>query len=156
LLRQPGSKVTFPIGHAVTEGVSILKTNRAVSNYGNRLARADPGSYGGMMVCPHHIRKREKRRHQLVVFADRQDEECSVGQRDPHRFGLRPRYLAVAEEPTVDARRMASTMPIASCPIRRPPSVAAIPRYGQRSLPQMHARVTRTMASEGGFPFCQR
>src|SRR3954471_16445947 len=42
----------------------------------------------------------------------------------------------------------ASTMPIASWPMRCPPGAG--PRlYGQRSLPQMQARVTRTTASVG-------
>src|SRR5581483_679113 len=42
---------------------------------------------------------------------------------------------------------MASTTPIASWPIGRPGSVAGSSLYGQRSLPQMQARVTRITAS---------
>src|SRR6188472_3355622 len=40
-----------------------------------------------------------------------------------------------------------STTPMNSWPIRLPTSLAAIELYGQRSLPQIHARVTRTRAS---------
>jgi hypothetical protein len=38
-----------------------------------------------------------------------------------------------------------------SWPIRRPESVGSIDLYGQRSLPQIAARVTRTSASEGSI-----
>jgi hypothetical protein len=38
-----------------------------------------------------------------------------------------------------------------SCPIRRPVSVCSIWLYGQRSLPQTAARVTRTSASVGSI-----
>jgi hypothetical protein len=42
-----------------------------------------------------------------------------------------------------------STTPMASWPIGWPVSVASSDAYGQRSLPQMQARVTRTTASVG-------
>src|SRR5918995_3622766 len=42
-----------------------------------------------------------------------------------------------------------STTPTASWPIGWPVSVRSIWLYGQRSLPQIHARVTRTTASVG-------
>ena len=42
-----------------------------------------------------------------------------------------------------------STTPIASWPIWRPVSPGFIDLYGQRSLPQIAARVTRTTASVG-------
>jgi len=44
---------------------------------------------------------------------------------------------------------MDSTTPMNSWPMRFPVSLAGIELYGQRSLPQMHARVTRTRASVG-------
>src|SRR3954469_9783977 len=42
---------------------------------------------------------------------------------------------------------IASTTPMNSWPMRFPVSLAGIELYGQRSLPQIHARVTRTRAS---------
>src|SRR5258708_812974 len=42
-----------------------------------------------------------------------------------------------------------STMPIASWPICRPDGVGSMSLYGQRSLPQTHARVMRMSASVG-------
>src|SRR5207237_6039635 len=44
-----------------------------------------------------------------------------------------------------------STTPMNSCPIRRPFSSCGIVLYGQRSLPQIAARVTRTRASVGSI-----
>src|SRR5215212_1009827 len=44
---------------------------------------------------------------------------------------------------------MVSTTPMNSWPIRFPVSLVGIELYGQRSLPQIHARVTRTSASVG-------
>src|SRR6185369_12884987 len=44
---------------------------------------------------------------------------------------------------------MDSTIPMNSWPIRFPVPLGAIELYGQRSLPQTHARVTRTRASLG-------
>ena len=44
-----------------------------------------------------------------------------------------------------------STTPMNSWPIRRPVSVGSIGLYGQRSLPQIAARVTRTSASVGSI-----
>jgi hypothetical protein len=46
---------------------------------------------------------------------------------------------------------MASTTPIASCPMRRPVSLCSIVLYGQRSLPQMQARLTTMTASVGSM-----
>src|SRR4051794_10160188 len=43
----------------------------------------------------------------------------------------------------------ASTTPIASCPMLWPVSLFGMSLYGQRSLPQMHARTTRIIASLG-------
>ena len=40
-------------------------------------------------------------------------------------------------------------MPMNSWPMRFPVVLGGIELYGQRSLPQMHARVTRTKASVG-------
>jgi hypothetical protein len=48
-------------------------------------------------------------------------------------------------------RWLKRTMPIASCPMTRPLSVCSIVLYGQRSLPQMQARVTVTTASVGSI-----
>src|SRR5215211_7974108 len=45
----------------------------------------------------------------------------------------------------------ASTTPMASCPIRRPVSLCSIVLYGQRSLPQIAARLTATRASVGSM-----
>src|SRR5215211_2447332 len=45
----------------------------------------------------------------------------------------------------------ASTTPTNSCPIRRPVSLCSIDLYGQRSLPQIAARVTVTSASVGSM-----
>ena len=42
---------------------------------------------------------------------------------------------------------VSSTTPMNSCPMRRPDSLGSIDLYGQRSLPQIAARVTRTSAS---------
>ncbi len=60
------------------------------------------------MARPHHVREREQRRHQRVVFADGQDEERPVRQRDAHRFGLGSTDLSRAEESTVEARGVES------------------------------------------------
>src|SRR2546430_8672624 len=46
---------------------------------------------------------------------------------------------------------MASTTPMASCPMWRPVSLCSIVLYGQRSLPQMAARATATRASAGSI-----
>jgi hypothetical protein len=51
--------------------------------------------------------------------------------------------------PTLSVRTSSptsSTTPMNSCPMRRPSSSGSIDLYGQRSLPQMAARVTRTSA----------
>src|SRR3954469_9510529 len=54
-----------------------------------------------------------------------------------------PRLTARTSAPT------SSTTPMASWPIDCPVSPRSIDQYGQRSLPQMQARVTRTRASVG-------
>src|SRR5581483_4535972 len=54
-----------------------------------------------------------------------------------------PRFSVRTPLPT------SSTTPIASCPITRAPSLGCSVLYGQRSDPQIHARVTRSSASVG-------
>jgi hypothetical protein len=57
------------------------------------------------MAGPHHVRKREQRRHQRVVLADRQPDKRSVRLGDTNRFGLRATDVtARAEEPALNAR----------------------------------------------------
>src|SRR5579872_2254877 len=54
-----------------------------------------------------------------------------------------PRWMCCTSLP------ISSTTPIASWPIGWPPGVSGRSLYGQRSLPQMQARVTRMIASVG-------
>src|SRR6266513_2235396 len=56
-----------------------------------------------------------------------------------------PRLILLTSAPT------SSTTPIASCPITRPVSLRSIFWYGHKSLPQIHARVTRMRASVGSM-----
>ena len=56
-----------------------------------------------------------------------------------------PTLTVRTSEPTL------STTPIASCPMRRPVWVCAMSLYGQRSLPQIEARVIVTRASVGSI-----
>ena len=61
-----------------------------------------------MVPCSHHVGEREERRHQRVVLADRQGDQCSVRLGDTNCFGLCSVDVARAEEPSVDARRVKS------------------------------------------------
>jgi hypothetical protein len=60
------------------------------------------------MTCAHHIGQSEKRWHQRIIFFDRQNEERSVREWDADRFRLRSWDFLVAEEATVDTRRLES------------------------------------------------
>ena len=56
-----------------------------------------------MVAGAHHVGKREQRRHQRVVLANREDIERAVGTRDAHRFRLRAGHVGIPEEAAVDA-----------------------------------------------------
>ena len=69
---------------------------------------------------------------------------CRPTRRTARRRG-RPGLTVRTSHPT------ASTTPMDSWPIRRPCSVGSMDLYGQRSLPQMQARVTTRSASVGSW-----
>jgi hypothetical protein len=50
------------------------QTDGPVTDHRYLIAAADPCRKGRMMASSHHIREREQRRHQGIVFADRQCE----------------------------------------------------------------------------------
>ena len=83
---------THPLGQTliVTAGCGL------VQSWGGPIKEIRPGD---VIWCP----PGEKRRHQRVVCADRQDDECSVCLGDTHRFGLGSVDVTRAEEPSVDA-----------------------------------------------------
>jgi hypothetical protein len=82
------------------------RPTRAVTDDRGNLAGADVLSYGRVMAGPHHVREREQRRHQRLVFAGRQNDERPVRLRHAHCFGLCARDVDRPEEPAMDARRL--------------------------------------------------
>ena len=60
------------------------------------------------MARRHHVREREQRRHQLVVSAHRQGDECAVRLRDTDRFALAAVDPIEAVSASVEARRVQS------------------------------------------------
>ena len=60
-----------PLGAEPAGGDHAAQADGAVADNSDGLASADLGGQGRVMAGAHHVGKREKRRHQRVVFADR-------------------------------------------------------------------------------------
>ena len=98
------------LGAETLRGDHAAQTDGAVADDRGGLTGADVAGDGRVVARAHHVREREQRRHQRVVFVDRQDDECSVRLRNAHRFGLCSRDVIRAEEASVDARRLQPLM----------------------------------------------
>src|SRR5439155_17504046 len=59
-------------------GGDAAQANGAVTEDGCRFPAAYPGADSRMVARTHHVRQREKRRHQRVISADQQREKRSV------------------------------------------------------------------------------
>jgi hypothetical protein len=94
------------VGAEAPGGDHAAQADGAVTDDGRRVPGTDPGGDRRMLARPHHVREREERRHQRVVLANRQHDECSVRLRDTQRFRLCSVAVPVPEEPSVDARRV--------------------------------------------------
>src|SRR5438093_1923578 len=91
------------LGAEPAGGDHAAQADGTVSNDGDGLARADPGSEGRVVAGSHHIRKREKRRDQRVVGADWKDDERPVRLRNAHRFALAAVDAVAGPPPAVKA-----------------------------------------------------
>ena len=65
------------------------QTNRAVTNYGNRLTRSGLSGDGPKPASADHIGKRQKVRDQVVGGNVRRRHQGTVGKRDAHQLRLR-------------------------------------------------------------------
>ena len=93
-------------GAEASRGDDAAQADCSVSDHGNRLPRADLCRQGRVVACRHHVRKRQQRRHQLVVGADRQDDERSVCLRNADRFALSTVDAVEAVPASVQAGRV--------------------------------------------------
>ena len=120
-------------GISASSGADRERDERAVRlRYAHRLALP---AVDAVRAVPAAV---EARRVQPLAAEDAR----AVGPEE-RRATRSPAFTVRTSSPT------ASTTPTNSWPIRRPPSLGSIALYGQRSLPQMAARVTRTSASVG-------
>jgi hypothetical protein len=87
-------------------GNHAAQAHGSVPDNRHGLAGADPGCDGSVVACSHHVREREERRQQRFITTCRQGVERSVRQGDAHSLGLRPGHLRIAEEASVNARRV--------------------------------------------------
>src|SRR6266536_2257683 len=108
------------------------KTTRVPSAWGTRTASPCPPSTSPKPYLPPW--------RQALCSPRRQNTQVPSDQRNGETTSS-PALIVRTSSPT------ASTTPMNSCPIRRPVSLGSIDLYGQRSLPQIPARVTRTSAS---------
>ena len=76
------------LGAESLRGNDAAQTDGAVADDGHFFPGLTLAADGGVMACAHHVGERQQRRHQRVVFADRQDEERAV--RQGIRASLRP------------------------------------------------------------------
>src|SRR6266511_804739 len=70
-----------PLRAKTAGGDYAAQPNRAVADNGHSLSWADPGGQSRVVACRHHVGEGEERRHQRVVFADRQNDD-RVADRD--------------------------------------------------------------------------
>src|SRR6266508_3820659 len=99
-----------PLRAKTAGGDYAAQPNRAVADNGHSLSWADPGGQSRVVACRHHVGEGEERRHQRVVFADRQNDERPVGLRNTHRLAL-PSVDAVPGPPAaVQARSLQSLL----------------------------------------------
>ena len=77
-----------PLGAEASGGDHAAQADSAIADDGHGLAGTHLGAESRMVACRHHIREREQRRHQRVVFLDPQDDERSVCLGDPYRLAL--------------------------------------------------------------------
>jgi hypothetical protein len=77
------------LGAEASGGDHAAQADGSVSDNGRSLPGANLGGDRRVMTGGHHVRRQgKKRRHQRVVFADRQDDERPVCLRDAHRLAL--------------------------------------------------------------------
>ena len=91
------------LGSEPPRGDHPTEPDSAVSDDGHRLAGTDLRAESRVVPGRHHVREREQRRHQLVVGADRKDNERSVRLWDTDRFALSAVHAVEAVPPAVQA-----------------------------------------------------
>jgi hypothetical protein len=67
-----------PFGAESLRGDHTAEPDSAVTDDGGDLSGSDLRVKSGMVACAHHVRERQKRRHQGIALADRQPDERSV------------------------------------------------------------------------------
>jgi hypothetical protein len=77
-----------PLGIEASGGDHSAQPDGAVADHRDSLPRTDLGAESRVMAGSHYVREREQRRHQVVVFADRQNDERAVCLRDPDGLSL--------------------------------------------------------------------
>jgi hypothetical protein len=82
------AKEDDPLGAEASGGDHAAQADSAVADDGHGLDGTYRGAERRMVACRHHVREREQRWHQRVVFVDRQDDECPVCLGDPYRLAL--------------------------------------------------------------------
>jgi len=84
-------------------GDHAAQADRTVADDSDGLPRADPRGERRVVAGSHHVRKREKRRHQCVVLPDRQDDERPVCLGDTHGLALAAVDAVAGPPPAVKA-----------------------------------------------------
>jgi hypothetical protein len=92
-----------PLGAEAAGSDQAAQADGAVADDGDRLAGPDAGGEGRVMASRHHVGEREQRRHQRVVFADRQNDERAVRLGDADGLSLAAVHSLVAIPSSMEA-----------------------------------------------------
>ena len=97
-----------PVGVQAPRPDHAAQADGAVADDCHRLAGANLGGEGGVVARRHHVRKRQKRRHQRVVPVDGEDHQRPIGLGHAHRLTLAAADSVEAVPASVEARGVQS------------------------------------------------